>query len=61
MFSHQLSFAARSETYPASQTKRFVVPDDKVKWNVEFNNYSPVDYTAEAVSKGPVWADPDIR
>jgi len=54
-------FTARSDTYPASQTKRFVVPDDKVDWAAEFKEYKPVDYTAEVVSKGPVWADADIR
>ena len=41
--------------------KRFPVPDDKVDWSVEWQEYTPVDYTAPAVAKGPVWADPDIR
>ena len=37
--------------------ERFPVPDDKVAWDVEFPEYSPVNYTAESVLKKPVWAD----
>lgn len=41
--------------------KRFPVPDDRVAWEVEWEDYSPVDYTAPPVLKAPVWADPDIK
>ena len=37
--------------------ERFPVPDDKVPWDAEFPEYSPVNYTAESVLKQPVWAD----
>lgn len=52
---------ARSSPYPGSNVTRFPVPDDKVAWSVEWNDYDPVDYTAPSVKAGPVWADPDVR
>jgi len=51
---------ARSTTYPQCAEKRFPVPDDKVPWEVEFPDYSPVSYTAPVVLKKPPWADPDL-
>lgn len=39
---------------------RLPIPDDKVPWAVEWKEYTPTQYTAPAVKKGPVWADPDI-
>ena len=41
--------------------KRFPVPEDKVSWQVDWPEYSPVDYTAPIVLSMPVWADPDFR
>ena len=41
--------------------KRFPVPEDKVSWQVDWPEYSPVDYTAPIVLSMPVWADPDYR
>ena len=41
--------------------KRFPVPEDKISWQVEWTEYSPVDYTASIVLSMPVWADPDFR
>ena len=41
--------------------KRFPVPEDKISWQVEWSEYSPVDYTAPVVLSMPVWADPDFR
>lgn len=37
--------------------ERCPVPDDKVPWDTEFPEYSPVNHTAESVLKKPVWAD----
>ena len=54
-----LHYKARTE-YQGG-VKRFPVSDDKVDWSVEWPEYSPVDYTAPPVAKGPVWADPEIR
>lgn len=51
---------ARSSIYPGSQTSRFPVPDDKVDWETDWPQYSPVNYTAPVVLKKPVWADPEI-
>ncbi|KAJ7389832.1 Transient receptor putative cation channel sub M member 2 [Desmophyllum pertusum] len=51
---------ARATPYPQCAEKRFGVPDDKVPWEVEFPDYSPVDYTAPVVLKKPPWADPDL-
>nr|XP_054764684.1 ADP-ribose pyrophosphatase, mitochondrial-like [Lytechinus pictus] len=51
---------ARQAVYPRSKLERFPVPDDKVSWDVEWPEYSPVRYTADKLKAGPVWADPDI-
>lgn len=50
---------ARSIEYMGG-VNRFLVPDDTVKWSVEWGQYTPTQYTAPVVLKGPVWADPDI-
>lgn len=36
---------ARSQENYATKAIRFVVPDDKVDWNVDLPGYSPLDYT----------------
>ncbi len=40
---------------------RFEVPDDKVSFDVEFEQYSPVEYTDSKVlgnnGNRPIWAD----
>lgn len=41
--------------------RRFPVPDDRVSWTVEYEEYRPVNHTSPHVLKGPVWADVDIR
>lgn len=46
--------------YPASNIKRFEVPEEKISWTVEYPEYKPVAYTA-AVLQGKPWADPDIN
>ncbi|XP_051572992.1 ADP-ribose pyrophosphatase, mitochondrial-like isoform X2 [Myxocyprinus asiaticus] len=51
---------ARCPVYPGSDTSRFPVPDDKVDWEADWPQYSPVNYTAHIVQQKPVWADPDI-
>ncbi|XP_076851782.1 ADP-ribose pyrophosphatase, mitochondrial [Brachyhypopomus gauderio] len=51
---------ARCPVYPGSDVHRFPVPEDKVSWATSWPEYSPVDYTAPAVLKQPVWADPEI-
>lgn len=51
---------ARCAVYPGSDTHRFPVPDDKVDWETDWPQYSPVNYTAPAVLKKPVWADLEI-
>ncbi|KAL4223989.1 ADP catabolic process [Mactra antiquata] len=50
---------ARCKIYPRTKdVERFKVPDDKVPWDVDFPEYSPIDFTSETVKKQPVWADP---
>lgn len=49
----------RNSIYPSSNVQRFPVPDDKVSWDVNFPQYSPVTYTSK-VLQGKPWADPDI-
>ncbi|KAJ8347354.1 hypothetical protein SKAU_G00287550 [Synaphobranchus kaupii] len=51
---------ARCPQYPGSETRRFPVPDDKLKWETKWADYKPVNYTAPSVLKKPSWADPDI-
>ncbi|XP_053108255.1 ADP-ribose pyrophosphatase, mitochondrial isoform X2 [Hemicordylus capensis] len=51
---------ARTSPYPGSKVERSHVPNDKVDWLVEWEDYSPVEYTANSVLAGPKWADPEI-
>jgi len=46
--------------YLKSKVFRVKVPDDKVAWSVQFDNYQPPDYTAES-TVGKSWADGDIK
>lgn len=53
---------ARTGKYPGSDVERFHVPDDKAPWTVEFEDYSPVEYTVPKIlNDKPEWADPDTR
>ncbi|XP_062875070.1 ADP-ribose pyrophosphatase, mitochondrial [Trichomycterus rosablanca] len=58
--SSAMHIKARCPVYPGSDTHRFPVSDDKVSWQTDWFEYSPVDYTAPAVLKKPDWADPEI-
>ncbi|KAI1717063.1 NUDIX domain-containing protein [Ditylenchus destructor] len=53
----------RDTNQPYLRTKdvfRQAVPDDKLKWDVPFLEYSPVDYTANTVLQNTkTWADPE--
>ncbi|XP_004681478.1 PREDICTED: ADP-ribose pyrophosphatase, mitochondrial [Condylura cristata] len=51
---------ARMSPYPGSEVERIWVPNEKVDWHVEWNDYKPVEYTAPSVLAGPTWADPLI-
>ncbi|KAM4852552.1 ADP-ribose pyrophosphatase, mitochondrial-like [Thomomys bottae] len=51
---------ARMSPYPGSQVERYCVPNEKVSWLVEWRDYSPVEYTANAVLARPQWADPQL-
>ncbi|KAK2493504.1 hypothetical protein MC885_009697 [Smutsia gigantea] len=51
---------ARTSPYPGSKVQRSQVPNEKVGWLVEWQDYSPVEYTAVSVLAGPRWADPQI-
>ncbi|XP_028599721.2 ADP-ribose pyrophosphatase, mitochondrial isoform X1 [Podarcis muralis] len=51
---------ARTSPYPGSNIERSRVPNDKVDWSTEWEDYSPVEYTAQSVLAGPKWADPEI-
>lgn len=52
---------ARTSPYPGSKVERSQVPNEKVGWLVEWQDYNPVEYTAVSVLAGPQWADPQIR
>ncbi|XP_057581907.1 ADP-ribose pyrophosphatase, mitochondrial isoform X3 [Hippopotamus amphibius kiboko] len=51
---------ARTSPYPGSKVQRSQVPNEKVDWLVEWQDYNPVEYTAVSVLAGPQWADPQI-
>ncbi|XP_061494102.1 ADP-ribose pyrophosphatase, mitochondrial isoform X2 [Rhineura floridana] len=51
---------ARTSPYPGSKVERSKVPNDKMDWLIEWEDYSPVGYTAPSVLAGPNWADPEI-
>ncbi|XP_062964472.1 ADP-ribose pyrophosphatase, mitochondrial isoform X2 [Cynocephalus volans] len=51
---------ARTSPYPGSKVERSQVPNEKVGWLVEWQDYNPVEYTAVSVLAGPRWADPQI-
>ena len=54
---------AREKHYNADDggVDRFVVPDEKVSWDVSFPSYKPPNYTVNNIIQNkPVWADPDI-
>lgn len=51
---------ARTSPYPGSKVHRSQVPNEKVGWLVEWQDYNPVEYTAVSVLAGPRWADPQI-
>ncbi|XP_055986414.1 ADP-ribose pyrophosphatase, mitochondrial-like [Sorex fumeus] len=51
---------ARASPYPGSRVERSPVPDEKVSWQVEWPEYTPVQYTAHSVMAGPSWADPPV-
>ncbi|XP_053452081.1 ADP-ribose pyrophosphatase, mitochondrial-like [Nycticebus coucang] len=51
---------ARTFPYPGSKVERSQVPNEKVGWLVEWQDYDPVEYTALSVLAGPRWADPQI-
>jgi len=54
---------ARSAVYPVrglDQTvNRFHIPDDKVSWSTDWEEYAPVDFTAGFVLTAS-WADPEL-
>jgi ADP-ribose pyrophosphatase len=53
--SHQKARTEKPDIYP----ERFAVPDDKVSWNVPYEDYSPDTFTAQVVlDHEGTWADP---
>ncbi|XP_054711556.1 ADP-ribose pyrophosphatase, mitochondrial-like [Uloborus diversus] len=63
--SHDMNAICRSSTfYPVART---LVPDDKLPWNVQWDQYSPPNYTLRHLLRQenpprsvPPYADPDI-
>ncbi|XP_073955875.1 ADP-ribose pyrophosphatase, mitochondrial-like [Choristoneura fumiferana] len=52
-------FKCRNGMYPRSAIERFMVPDDKINWSVEYKEYKPPNHTANSIHGKP-WADPEI-
>jgi len=58
----KLHTVCRSKTYCRDETQaRVQIPDEKVPWSVNWDEYDPDDFTMPGILKGPVWADPNIR
>ncbi|XP_044529057.1 ADP-ribose pyrophosphatase, mitochondrial-like [Gracilinanus agilis] len=51
---------AGTSPYPGSKVELSQVPNEKVGWLVEWQEYNPVEYTAVSVLAGPMWAYPRI-
>ncbi|KAJ8959136.1 hypothetical protein NQ318_022395 [Aromia moschata] len=49
----------RGGTYPFSDVKRVIFPDDKVTWGSKSDNYNPPDYDSK-VLLNKLWADPPL-
>lgn len=60
--SYKLHIKSRTEKH-ASYPARFFVPDDRVKWDIQFVSYKPTEFNAPVVlDKNTPWADPqDIK
>ncbi|XP_026734746.1 ADP-ribose pyrophosphatase, mitochondrial [Trichoplusia ni] len=54
-----LHFKCRGGLYPRSNIERYGVPDDKVSWSSEYEDYKPPNHTASSVHGKP-WADSNI-
>lgn len=52
-------YTYRTQEGELEKVARFPVPEDKVDWNTEFSDYSPVEFTAPHIVSA-VWADPDL-
>ncbi|KOB63883.1 ADP-ribose pyrophosphatase, mitochondrial, partial [Operophtera brumata] len=53
-----MHITCRGGLYPRSNVERFPVPDEKVGWSVEYENYKPVYHSAPSLHSRP-W-DPEI-
>ncbi|CAG9773949.1 unnamed protein product [Ceutorhynchus assimilis] len=49
----------RSETYPFSEIKRLIFPQNLIPWSVQFEDYNPPEYESSVLLNKP-WADPPI-
>lgn len=49
----------RGGFYPSSSVARLLVPDDKVPWSVDWDDYLPPNYSSSRIHNQS-WADPDI-
>lgn len=60
--SRNIHSKCRAEFYPGTNNliKRFLVPDDRVSWLVEFKEYEPVLYTSSHII-GQEWADLELN
>lgn len=57
----EIHHKARCPVYPREKdVYRFPVPDDKVKWTVDFPEYKPTNFTSPKILGKPVWADYEI-
>lgn len=55
-----LHIKCRNNKYPFSNVERAIVPDDKIRWNVGYDEYDPPEYCSYILRNKP-WADLDSR
>lgn len=49
----------RGATYPGTDVQRLHVPDNKVSWTTQWDEYEPPSYSIPGLASKP-WADPEI-
>ena len=56
-----LHIRALGPAYTGTSVEKVTFDARYIPWDVPFQGYQPVNYTAPRVLEAPDWADPDIR
>jgi len=59
--SHTKALGTHYDAGREGKIEKFNVPQDKIKWDLKWDEYAPVKFTLKMIiDDKPVWADPDI-